>query len=55
MSLGKYNFTSLFFYVTIIILLFSCQKQKKTYYESKDSLKINTELTLANQDLNLVQ
>lgn len=34
MSLGKYNFTSLFFYVTIIILLFSCQKQKKTYYES---------------------
>lgn len=34
MNPGKYNFTSLLFYVSILILLFSCQKQKKTYYES---------------------
>ncbi|MDW9382225.1 archaemetzincin [Chryseobacterium sp. JV558] len=34
MNRGKYKFTSLFFYATILILLFSCQKQKKTYYES---------------------
>lgn len=34
MSRGKYNFTSLFFYVSLFILLFSCQKQKKTYFES---------------------
>ncbi|BFO66332.1 Zn-dependent protease [Chryseobacterium sp. KCF3-3] len=34
MNQGKYNFTFLFFYVTIITLLFSCQKQKKSYYES---------------------
>ncbi|RXM37821.1 Zn-dependent protease [Chryseobacterium sp. CH21] len=34
MSRGKYNFSPLFFYVTILILLFSCQKQKKTFYES---------------------
>lgn len=34
MNQGKYNFTFLFFYVTIITLLFSCQKQKKNYYES---------------------
>ncbi|WP_330745259.1 archaemetzincin [Chryseobacterium sp. CP-77] len=34
MNRGKYNFTFLFFYVTIITLLFSCQKQKKNYYES---------------------
>ncbi|WP_431611870.1 Zn-dependent protease [Chryseobacterium sp. 'Rf worker isolate 10'] len=42
MSQGKYNFTSLFFYVTIITLLFSCQKQKKTYYESiaKNDIKL---------------
>ncbi|MDR6371699.1 archaemetzincin [Chryseobacterium bernardetii] len=34
MSRGKYNFTSVLFYVSLLILLFSCQKQKKTYYES---------------------
>ncbi|WP_333597496.1 archaemetzincin [Chryseobacterium flavum] len=34
MNPGKYNFTSLLFCVSILILLFSCQKQKKTYYES---------------------
>ncbi|WPO90385.1 Zn-dependent protease [Chryseobacterium sp. HR92] len=34
MNQGKYNFISLFFYVTILILLFSCQKQKKSYFES---------------------
>ncbi|WP_079240430.1 archaemetzincin [Chryseobacterium indologenes] len=34
MSQGRYNFISLFFYVPLLILLFSCQKQKKTYYES---------------------
>ncbi|RLJ23487.1 archaemetzincin [Chryseobacterium sp. 7] len=44
MSRGKYNFTSLFFYVTIPILLFSCQKQKKTYYESiaQNDIKLPT-------------
>ena len=44
MSLGKYNFTSLFFYVTIITLLFSCQKQNKTYYESivKNDIKLSS-------------
>lgn len=34
MNREKYNFTLLFFYVSILILLFSCQKQKKSYYES---------------------
>jgi len=34
MNRGKYKFTSLFFYATILIFLFCCQKQKKTYYES---------------------
>ncbi|MDQ1858356.1 archaemetzincin [Chryseobacterium sp. WLY505] len=33
MNRGKYNFTFLFFSVAVL-LLFSCQKQKKNYYES---------------------
>lgn len=34
MSQGKYNFTFLFFYAVLSVLLFSCQKQKRTYFES---------------------
>lgn len=34
MSPGKYNFTFLFFYAVLSVLLFSCQKQKRTYFES---------------------
>lgn len=34
MNPGKYNFISLFFYAAILILLFSCRKQKRSYYES---------------------
>ena len=34
MNLEKYNATSLLFYTALFILLFSCQKQKKTYFES---------------------
>lgn len=34
MNQGKYNVTSLFFYAALFILLFSCQKQKKSYLES---------------------
>lgn len=34
MNQGKYNVTSLFFYAALFILLFSCQKQKKSYFES---------------------
>lgn len=34
MNRGKYNVTSLFFYAALFILLFSCQKQKKSYFES---------------------
>ncbi|WP_126653536.1 archaemetzincin [Chryseobacterium aureum] len=34
MNREKYNFTSLFFYATILTLLFSCQKEKQTYIES---------------------
>ncbi|REC48596.1 archaemetzincin [Chryseobacterium pennipullorum] len=34
MSQEKYNFSSLLFFSTLFILLFSCQKQKKNYYES---------------------
>jgi archaemetzincin len=34
MNQGKYNVTSLFFYAALFIFLFSCQKQKKSYFES---------------------
>ncbi|UTX47977.1 archaemetzincin [Chryseobacterium sp. MA9] len=34
MNRGKYNVTSLFFYAGLFILLFSCQKQKRSYFES---------------------
>lgn len=34
MSLGKYNFHTLFFYSTLFFFLFSCQKKEKTYFET---------------------
>ncbi|SMO96237.1 archaemetzincin [Chryseobacterium rhizoplanae] len=34
MNQGKYNVSFLFSYAALFILLFSCQKQKKTYFES---------------------
>lgn len=44
MNQGKYNFTFLFFYATMFILLFSCQKQKQTYFESiaRNDIKLSS-------------